>query len=314
MSMHDFLQTGRVASRRNTQASSSASSSSRVTHHARSRRLEKSKSLLSLPSSQEGLHAPSVDGQSKEYPDDASVNTGAVFPIEWDNIWLGSKKLSPELLGYRVKHLSQMRGNRRPSPVWRHGAELLYTGDGQRVKVWLCRLCHGQGLRGAAKIVDGYNHINAHLQKEHRIDIAGGGGLLPDPSRPPANPWEAAATVAGSARVVNHSAWQEESLQSALVDWVILHDQSFAHASSAELRGLLTWNRLDLLNALPSSRATISSYVTQGLEQRKREIRMILRMAPSKIALSVDIWTSPNHLSFLGVVAHFIGMYLGLIA
>jgi hypothetical protein len=64
---------------------------------------------------------------------------------------------------------------------------------------------------------------------------------------------------------------------------------------------------MDLLSALPSSAATLLSYICDALVQRRKEIQTILILAKSKVALSMDIWTSPNHLSFLGVCAHFIG-------
>ena len=311
--MRNFL-THRASTRSSSSSQSSQSTHSiqgtDVVHHARSRRLEKSRSLLSDASSRDSSPALILDTHAREHPGEALLNPGVAFTIEWDNIWLPGQKLNPEHLGYRVKHASQVRGNRRPSAVSAHGADLLYTGDGSRVKIWLCKICHSRGNRSAAKIVDGYNHINHHLRKEHRIDVSGNGGLLPDSPRAPSDPWAAtAAVVAGSARMASHNPWQEESLQRALVDWVILHDISFATASSAELRGLLTWNRLDLLQALPGSRTTISSYIVDSLKRRKEEIRTILRLSRSKVALSVDIWTSPNHLSFLGVVAHFLGMY-----
>jgi hypothetical protein len=126
-------------------------------------------------------------------------------------------------LGYRVKHASQLRGNRSLSLVWKHGADLAYTdNDGKLVRVWLCKLCHLLHAPGAAKVVDGYSHIITHLLKEHRIDLSTG-GLLPDSPRTPVDPW-AASRVVGAQSVVSKTAWQEGGLQSSVVDWVILQD------------------------------------------------------------------------------------------
>jgi hypothetical protein len=49
------------------------------------------------------------------------------------------------------------------------------------------------------------------------------------------------------------------------------------------------------------------AYVMKLLATRKIEVRELLAAAKSKISVSVDIWTSSNYLSFLGVVAHFVG-------
>jgi hypothetical protein len=43
------------------------------------------------------------------------------------------------------------------------------------------------------------------------------------------------------------------------------------------------------------------------LAKRKVKVKELLAVAKSKISVSVDIWTSSNYLSFLGVVAHFVG-------
>jgi hypothetical protein len=55
---------------------------------------------------------------------------------------------------------------------------------------------------------------------------------------------------------------------------------------------------------LPDCYGTLCSYVLRYLDERMSELRILLLVARSKISISVDIWTSSNHLSFLGVVAH----------
>ena len=57
---------------------------------------------------------------------------------------------------------------------------------------------------------------------------------------------------------------------------------------------------------MPDSSTTLSDYIKKHYIKRKSEIYRLIQSAPSKIAISVDIWTSSNHLSFLGVVAHFV--------
>ncbi|RYN48425.1 hypothetical protein AA0114_g7239 [Alternaria tenuissima] len=143
------------------------------------------------------------------------------------------------------------------------------------------------------------------MKKVHRIDV--NTGLLPEVVQEDlrwSSPFDA-ARVAGSNRLVSHTPWQEEQLQAALIDWVILKDISFLVATSPELRGLLTWNRSDLLKALPTLTATIAEYTRVTLEERREEIKKLVTTARSKISISVDVWTSSNHLSFLGVVGYF---------
>ena len=92
-----------------------------------------------------------------------------------------------------------------------------------------------------------------------------------------------------------------------MVDWVILLDMSFLNATSSATRGLLTWNRTDMLRALPSSATTLSEYVHKMMDERKEAVHKLIASTASKVSISIDVWTSSNYLSFLGVVAHFAG-------
>jgi hypothetical protein len=90
---------------------------------------------------------------------------------------------------------------------------------------------------------------------------------------------------------------------------VAVKDISFNVAVFQEMRGLLTWHRQPLLNALQTSATTLASYVLNLLKKRIVEVKAMLQAAQSKISVSVDMWTSSNNLSVLGVVAHFVGKF-----
>lgn len=229
--------------------------------------------------------------------------------MDFERVSRSEGRLIPARLGYRVRHKSQLKGNRALAPIWRYGVELTYLeDDGKRSKLWLCRFCHQSHQSNDAKVVNGTAHIAKHLQNVHRVDPVH--GLLPEtPSQSRfSSPFEA-ARVAGSGTTIAHSPWQEEALQSALVDWAIVKDISFAVVVSVATRGLLTWNRSPLLPALPNSTTTFRKYVLAALAERKVEVRELLQAARGKISISVDVWASPNHLSFLSVVAHFVGKF-----
>jgi len=163
--------------------------------------------------------------------------------------------------------------------------------DGQRLKLWLCRRCHLRGVQAAAKLVNGYQHIERHLFSKHQINVT----ITKEAPEPISNPWDA-SFIAGAARA-SRSWLGEEALVGALIDWSIIQDQSFRAVVSAETRALLSWNRVELLKALPTSHTTLSTWIQRAVVQRKEEIRSILNLSASKIALSVDIWTSTNYLS-----------------
>lgn len=288
------------------------------------RRLEKSRSELSEdaePTSEEALFeaetyvsAPRVsrarraalaaDRATKEYP--AANNQGICFPINWGAVYHGVLRLEPERLGYRVRSVGQTGGGRKTSKIYNYGADLLYTDLLKRKqKIWLCKICHLDGVRDSAFYVNGNSHIVGHLHKTHRI-VVETGELIPEGQARAESPWEVAAR-AGNNKGAAHTPWEESQLVGALIDWVIVSDQSFRDAASDNLRGLLAWNRTSLLNALPSDHATISTRIYCKFEERKQAIRTVLKSSQSKISLSVDVWTSPNYYSILAVVAHFFG-------
>ena len=89
-----------------------------------------------------------------------------------------------------------------------------------------------------------------------------------------------------------------EFSENAMVDWVIQLDMSFLNATSSATRGPLTWNRSDLLRALPFSGTKLSEYVHKMTEERKVARHGLWASTASKISVSTDVWTSSNYLSF----------------
>jgi hypothetical protein len=232
---------------------------------------------------------------------------GALFEVDFDHVHRNSKRLIGSRLGYKVKHKSLLKGGRKPSPIWQYGVELEYLEDNMSTttKLWLCKQCHLARHPNDAKVVNGCRHVAEHMRTVHLTDPAT--GLLPEtPTRAVVSDPLEAARMAGSAPGISHTPWQEDALQSALVDWVVVKDVSFANATSAKFRGLLTWNRSSLLSALPKSSSTIRQYIFSTLSSRRSEVAAILQAAKSRISVSVDIWISSNHLSFVGVVAYFV--------
>jgi hypothetical protein len=146
---------------------------------------------------------------------------GEKFEVDFEHVYLNSKKLVAARLGYKVRHKSMFKGQRDPSPIWRYGVELEYLEDNMSTaRLWLCKKCHLNCEVNDAKAICGNRHIVDHMKAVHRIDPFT--GLMPEtPSTPRfSTPFEA-AKAAGSGTVISHSPWQEEALQSAVIDWLI---------------------------------------------------------------------------------------------
>jgi hypothetical protein len=106
--------------------------------------------------------------------------------------------------------------------------------EGKQRHYWLCQRCHNKHNEDSVKAVDGYKHNVNHMAKYRWIDV--NTDLLPElVLEPPrwSSPFDA-AKVANLNQLVLHTPWQEEQLQAALIDWVILKDISFAVATSPE--------------------------------------------------------------------------------
>ncbi|OLL26463.1 putative AC transposase [Neolecta irregularis DAH-3] len=73
-----------------------------------------------------------------------------------------------------------------------------------------------------------------------------------------------------------------------------------------EFRAFLYYLNVDIDTWLPGSHNTIKRWVIRQYKSQKERIKQHLHSARSKIHISCDIWTSPNSLPILGIVAHYI--------
>jgi len=90
------------------------------------------------------------------------------------------------------------------------------------------------------------------------------------------------------------------------IDWVVSDNISFNGASSDKLKAVLETLNSKAKSVFPDSHSTVHNWMMKDFEILKERIREELHSAQSKINLSFDIWTAPNHLPFLGIEAHFI--------
>ncbi|KAK7178247.1 transposase-like protein [Paraphaeosphaeria sporulosa] len=173
--------------------------------------------------------------------------------------------------------------------------------------MWLCKICHQARSKSDAKsTINGTSYIRSHIKKKHAIDPLTGNNVPSTFNNLPESPFTQAAHIPGTATHTSHMPWEEEHFQRSIIDWTIVGDMSFSDVTCAATRGLLTWNRSNLLHANSDSKTTLSEYINKYYTQRQSEVRRLTQSAASKIAISVDIRTSSNYLSFLGVVAHFV--------
>jgi hypothetical protein len=82
---------------------------------------------------------------------------------------------------------------------------------------------------------------------------------------------------------------------------------AFTAVESPLFRQLIELLNAVLLTILPFSGNTIKNWIVEELSQKKQIIKRHLHKHSSgMIHLSFDLWTSPNQLSLVGVVTHYV--------
>ena len=76
--------------------------------------------------------------------------------------------------------------------------------------------------------------------------------------------------------------------------------------SVPEFRAFLAYLNSDVDVWLPKSHHTIRAWVIECFTNQKEKLKQIIQSARSLIHISCDLWTSPNSLAILGIIAHFI--------
>jgi hypothetical protein len=99
----------------------------------------------------------------------------------------------------------------------------------------------------------------------------------------------------------NSAALSPEGFRKALFRWVVRRDIPFSAVEDPDFR--LMFAPLD--RPIPSADA-IKREVMECYREEAARVYERLRSVGSKISLTLDCWTSPNGLAFLGVTAHYI--------
>lgn len=73
-----------------------------------------------------------------------------------------------------------------------------------------------------------------------------------------------------------------------------------------QFRAFLQYLNADALAFLPTSENTIRQWIMRQYRNRKETIKNKLHAAKSKVHISCDLWTSPNSLAILAIIAHYV--------
>ena len=197
---------------------------------------------------------------------------------------------------------------RRYSRVWHYTPvgphEVILNEKGK--SIWQCKYCTKVYLESGGTTV-----ISAHLKDRHNVDISS---------------TQESRTALMQATIVDAFDRAQQStnykrrclstipttdidpavLEQLYVRWITTCSVSFRMAKQAEFRALLCFLNPAIENWLPNSPSTIRTWTLRAYETQKQRVKREVQSALSKIHFTVDLWTSPNALAILGIVAHYI--------
>ncbi|KAH8621778.1 hypothetical protein IG631_23655 [Alternaria alternata] len=142
-----------------------------------------------------------------------------------------------------------------------------------------------------------------HLDSTHKIDKVTGEsesfrGDSVDTSQPSISDYQDMKSIVFAPRL--------DRFKELLIRWLVCCHIAFFQIENGYFQDLLFDPFPPLANLLPKAASTIRQWVISALEERKERLRHGMHDARSSILLSFDLWTSPNYLAVLGVVAHSI--------
>lgn len=257
---------------------------------------------IDRPSSLSPVYELESDGISQE-PPSIEQNASCRFIVDWQSLRYNYRPLVGQI-GWRIRHKRQQGGEGKVSPIWLHGADLLWSPPGKPAKrLFLCKRCHqARQHHSSTFIVNGTAHIFAHLLRSHHIDSDGIEQTHEAPTR--RSPWDSQPCQQGL-RVLDDD-FNGKSFSLAYPDWVLKQNISYNSATSDDTISLFTKARPGIEVAMYKSHYSLSSVIQKAYKQRQLEIKDLLLTSKSQITISCDIWTSDNNMSLLGVVAHFL--------
>lgn len=137
----------------------------------------------------------------------------------------------------------------------------------------------------------------SHLNR-HRI--------WPPGVQPPPSEVSQASTPSSIAQYLDEQhPLHAEQWRNDFINWISHDDLTFEQAASPYLKKVIVTGGPQVAKLLPSAR-TVRTWLANTYIERVPEVRAALARSLSKIHVSFDAWSSPNDLSLLGVVGHWI--------
>lgn len=95
------------------------------------------------------------------------------------------------------------------------------------------------------------------------------------------------------------------TLEYLYLHWTVTQNIAFNQVTHRHFRSFLEYVNPVANRLLPDSSDTIRQHASKLFQEGKQRLRHILASAISDIHITCDMWTLPNHLGLLAIIAHF---------
>ena len=176
---------------------------------------------------------------------------------------------------------------------------------------WYCKYCTKSYDRNG-----GNTAFATHLKKKHRI----GPGQSSVAIKRDANGTSVDAAILRQAEAIQEFKQVDEAqrredilgqglnkatLEFLYMQWMITQNIGFLHVTHQTFRSFLEYINPIANRLLPSSATTITQHAFILLREGKQRLRHMLTSAIPDIHITCDMWSSPNNLGNLAIIAHF---------
>jgi hypothetical protein len=169
---------------------------------------------------------------------------------------------------------------------------------------WRCKYCSkSYCTNGGTRI------IQNHLQSSHHLEESSSREILLKKRQVSI---EDALTQAGESRVTRRrlttggNSLNPDIVEVLFVKLTTTGNLPLQLVELPEFRDFLYYLNTDIDSWLPKTHHTVKVWLMRQYEAEKIKIISRINAARTQIHLTLDLWTSPNNLPILGVVAHYI--------
>lgn len=195
-----------------------------------------------------------------------------------------------------VDRTANLRPGCTPSWIWDHGRELrLLTGNNPQ-KRWQCTYC------GKVVPVDSTTyHAGQHLVTSH--GRAKPNSQSEEIDSPPQTIIQQVSDMAYKALVTNV---QADRFRYLLIRWIVCMHVALRVVEHHTFRDLISYICPAVLPFFAKTGKTIRRWILEEFKKQRVRVKDELGLAKSMIHISFDLWTSPNSLGLIALVAHFL--------